>query len=347
MRTFLIDPNPQLPDEPAAGLSLAPGIADSILMNFLEAQATGGRIFREGEWLNIEHSYPNRRVEAGRLPLEQGDSVLNRLCLLAGMDPLRRHQPRSGTIHGSYQGTRFEISADSEIEDGFSVYRFSTNPLPNGSLYATYREAPHFLKAYLEEGETHEEFARLMGIELLNAGGPFAFTGIRSAMKCRMLLYSNPFLFWLRNRDEILGEPGQKAWQTLDHAIAVAPDAAYRGCAEFAKLSIEFVRQTEDARRLYAAGLPGEANNALIVCRQVFENLIRIAKATNLRIGGSLADVERCLSAREHIEKVIRRVKLYGDGSLGYLPSFETLCHPKFVPHDQANWWLINRWANE
>jgi hypothetical protein len=186
-----------------------------------------------------------------------------------------------------------------------------------------------------------------MGIELQDAGGLFAFSGIRSAMKSRMLLYSNPFLFWLRNREDILGEPGKRAWAILDHAIAVSPDAAYRGCAEFAKLSIEFVRHTEDARRLYAAGLPGEATNELIVCRQVFENLIRIAKGTNLRIGGSLADVERCLSAREHIERVIRRVKNYGDGVLGYLPSFETITHPKFVPHDQGNWWLINRWANE
>ena len=36
-----------------------------------------------------------------------------------------------------------------------------------------------------------------------------------------------------------------------------------------------------------------------------------------------------------------------GDGVLGYLPSFEHLTHPKFVPHDQGAWWLINRWAHE
>jgi hypothetical protein len=209
------------------------------------------------------------------------------------------------------------------------------------------REAPFCLRAYLEEGETHEEFARLMGIELLDAEGIFSFSGIRSAMKCRMLLYSNPFLFWLRNRDELLGEVGDRALDVLERAISVAPDSAYRGCAEFAKLSIEFVRHAEEARKLYAAGIPGEATNALIVCRQVFENLIRIAKATHLRIGGSAADVERCIAARNHVELVIRRVKEYGDGILGYLPSFETLTHPKFIPHDQGNWWLVNRWANE
>jgi hypothetical protein len=43
----------------------------------------------------------------------------------------------------------------------------------------------------------------------------------------------------------------------------------------------------------------------------------------------------------------MRRLKEYGDGSLGYLPAFEIITHPKFMPHDQASWWLINTWANE
>jgi hypothetical protein len=66
-----------------------------------------------------------------------------------------------------------------------------------------------------------------------------------------------------------------------------------------------------------------------------------------LNIGGSLADIERCRIAREHVERVIRRIKEYGDGSLGYLPAFEHITHPKFMPHDQGCWWLINKWANE
>lgn len=346
--TFRIEPNPHWHGDADSEFTNERGVIDSMLISFLRDQQSAGRLSTKEGCLFYEIEHSNGWCGAMLYSPElSSQPVLNRFCLQAGLDPLLQQENRSGTIRGSYRGIAFEILVTSEFEEGSLSVRFSMTPLPNGTMYATYREAPHFLKAYLEEGETHEEFARLMGVELLDAGGPFAFSGIRSAMKCRMLLYSNPFLFWLRNRDDILGEPGQRAWEILDRAISVAPDAAYRGCAEFAKLSIEFVRQVEDARRLYAAGLPGEANNALIVCRQVFENLIRIAKSTNIRIGGSLADIERCLTAREHIEKVIRRVKLYGDGSLGYLPSFETLCHPKFVPHDQANWWLINRWANE
>lgn len=295
--------------------------------------------------VRLDAHFPNRATTFDVLPNDMARRALDTLSLAANLTPQDKRD-QSGTIRVTLRDTpaqiRLSLNPSSDV-----AWELTAAPWANGAYYQNLRTAPYFLKAYLEEGETHEEFARLMGIELLDAGGLFAFSGIRSAMKSRMLLYSNPFLFWLRNRDDILGEPGQKAWQILDHAIAVSPDAAYRGCAEFAKLSIEFVRQTEDARRLYAAGLPGEANNALIVCRQVFENLIRIAKSTHVRIGGSQADIERCLAAREHIEKVIRRVKLYGDGVLGYLPSFETLCHPKFIPHDQGNWWLINRWANE
>jgi hypothetical protein len=213
--------------------------------------------------------------------------------------------------------------------------------------YKALREAPTFLKAYLEDGERYEEWARLMGIELQDAGGLFSFGGIRSALKCRLLLYSNPFLLWLRNREDLCGEPGDRALDVLMRAEAVAPDAPTRGIAEFGKAAIEFVRYAEEAHQAYAAGDVGQTIRTLTPCRQLFDQLALTAKATNLRIGGSMADMERCRIAKEHVERVIRRVKEYGDGSLGYKPSFEMLTHPKFVPHDQAAWWLINRWANE
>ena len=213
--------------------------------------------------------------------------------------------------------------------------------------YRKTTEAPEMLAAYLEVGENAETWARLMGCQLQEAGDIFQFGGIRSALKCRLLLYSNPFLLWLRNRDALLGEPGTRAKAILDEAMVFAPDAAYRGVVELGSLAIQFVQFAEKARIAYAEGKPGEANTHLSVCRQVFEHLERFARTNHHRIGGSLADIERCRIAREHVERVIRRVKEYGDGSLGYLPSFETLTHPKFVPHDQANWWLINRWANE
>ena len=220
-------------------------------------------------------------------------------------------------------------------------------PLQEEPLGEGESRAPALLKAYLKAGERNEEWARLMGVELNEAGGPFAFTGIRSSIKARLLLYGNPFLLWLRDREALLGEPGDKALSILDRAIAFAPDSGHRGVGEFVKIAIQTVRFTEESAVAYAAGRPGEAAAALAPIRPAFDDLARIARATNLRIGGSLADVERCVVAKEHVERVMRRIKSYGDGSLGYLPSFETICHPKFIPHDQANWWLINDWANE
>ena len=186
-----------------------------------------------------------------------------------------------------------------------------------------------------------------MGIELNSLGGVFSFTGIRNGLKCRLLLYANPFLAWMHHKDELSGELGDLALEILERGIAVSPNVAAQGVTQFVKCAVQFVRFAELAHLAYAAGEPGKAITYLSPCRQIFDDLAVVARATNLRIGGSLADIERCRIAKEHVERVIRRVKEYGDGSLGYLPSFAMLSHPKFVPHDQGAWWLMNDWANE
>ena len=203
------------------------------------------------------------------------------------------------------------------------------------------------LRSYLKHSETQEEWARLMGVELQECGDWFSFGGIRSGIKCRLLLYSNPFLLWLRDREGLIGPGGDKAWEIAERATAFALDSDQRGVSQFVKKSVEFVRQVEKAANAYGDKKPGEAMNHLAPCRQIFEDLEKIAVATNINSCGSLADIYRCQKARRHVEEVIMRIKQHGGGSLGYLPSFETLVHPKFVPHDQANWWLINKWANE
>jgi len=207
-------------------------------------------------------------------------------------------------------------------------------------------QAP-LMKAFEDESPEHGEWARLMSADLAKLGGIFAPGTIRSAIKCRLLLYSNPFLTWMHHAEELCGEIGDKALAILDQAIAVAPNASMRGVAEFGKLAIEFVRYADQARQAYAQRLPGLAIAALTPCRQIFEQLEKIARAAHLNIGGSTADIERSRAAKEHVERVILRIKQYGDGHLGYLPAFEILTHPKFMPHDQASWWLINKWANE
>lgn len=203
------------------------------------------------------------------------------------------------------------------------------------------------LRAYLKAGERHEEWARLMGIELNEIGGCFGFSKIRSSLKVRFLLQANPFSAWLHHGDELAGPAGGQALQILERALAVAPTEAEMGVTLFARGVVEFVRMAEEARVFYAAGEPERAIGKLAATRPIFEQFERVAKHTHERIGGSLADIERARNGKRCVESVLQKIRHFGDGSLGYLPAFEHITHPKFVPHDQGAWWLINSWANE
>ncbi len=324
-----IEPNDELPDPYADRESPFAQLVDSIVAQFVASGLPRLDMVSEADRLAIHPRF-------GQLPLDMAPNVLARLHLVANLSPLRSREVREGRVAGTFDGEPFELRAES-FPNAKGVVFSLFNDKATRVDYATLHEAPTLLRAYLKAGERHEEWARLMGVELQEAGGPFAFSGIRSSIKARFLLYGNPFLLWLRNREDLLGEPGDKALAILDRAIAFAPDSGHRGVSEFVKIAIQCVRFTEEAAQAYAAGKPGVAAAALAPMRPAFDDLARIARATNLRIGGSLADVER----------VMRRIKQYGDGSLGYLPSFETISHPKFMPHDQGNWWLINSWANE
>lgn len=221
------------------------------------------------------------------------------------------------------------------------------SPPPTPSSFTNQNVEGAFLGAYLAESERYEEWARLMGVELQECGGTFDFGGIRSSLKCRFLLYSNPFLAWMHHGQEFTGEVGDRALAIFQRAFAVAPNEATKDITLFARSAVEFVRLAEAARIDYAEGRTEAAIGKLGLTRQIFDDLERAAKRTHLRIGGSLADIERCRNAKAHVERVIQKIRQFGDGSLGYLPAFEIITHPKFVPHDQASWWLINKWANQ
>lgn len=203
------------------------------------------------------------------------------------------------------------------------------------------------IDAYRSESDSSGEWARIMGVELEKLGGMFAHTGIRSSMKARLLLYGNPFLFWMHHGEELAGDRGSEALKLLEQALFVAPGEAEKGVTLFVRAAIEFARLAEEARREYAEGRPDAAVGKLAPTRYLFETLERVAARTHARIGGSLADIERCRVARRHIEVVCHRLRQYGHRELGYLPAFEVITNPRFMPHDQACWWIVNKWANQ
>ena len=120
-----------------------------------------------------------------------------------------------------------------------------------------------------------------------------------------------------------------------------------KGVAMFVRGAVEFVRMSEASHCWYAQNEPEKAIKALAPARHCFDTLETLARRTYKRIGGSLADIERCRIARDHVERVILRIQKYGRGELGYLPSFDTLTHTRFVPHDQACWWGVNKWGDD
>ena len=204
-----------------------------------------------------------------------------------------------------------------------------------------------FLSEYTKVSERYGEWARLMSEALGECGGVFTPGRIRSSLKVRLLLQANPFLCWMHHHEELCGEVGTAALLVLDHAWSVAPGEAEKGITFFVRSCIDFVRLADAAAHHYANQQPEVAITQLSQTRRMFDDLGRVAKRTHERTGGSLADIERCRIAREHVERVIARIRAYGNRQLGYLPSFEMITHPKFCPHDQAGWWLINKWANQ
>lgn len=353
-KRFFFNPTPQIPD-PSGGLdmSIAVGICDSIFMNAIDRNVLKISLELGEEESDLGQMEPAYLIRfdgeaSGKLPAEQGEGVMRRFVLLSNMNPLRPVSGQQGKIscyrlHDS-DSQRDTFEYEVQATGGTTPSRMdfiSTTPKPTQAL------GSRFIDSFGKASDQHEEWARLMSDDLQALGGMFACGQIRSGLKCRLLLYSNPFLAWMHHHEELCGETGDKALAILAHAIVVAPTTSMRGVAEFGKLAIEFVRYAEASRKAYANRQPGAAAAELIPARAIFDQLEKIAIATSINIGGSKADIERCGVAKEHVERVIRRIKQYGDGSLGYLPAFEIITHPKFMPHDQASWWLINRWANE
>src|SRR5262249_55076926 len=154
-------------------------------------------------------------------------------------------------------------------------------------------------------------------------------------------------LAWMHHGQGLAGDQGDKALAIAEQALQATGLEEYKAPALFLRGAVEFVRWAEAARQQYAEEQPDAAIGKPAPTRYLFETLERVAKQANGRIGASLADIERCKAARLHVEKVMDRLRKYGRRELGYLPAFEVITNPRFMPHDQGCWWLVNTWANQ
>lgn len=190
------------------------------------------------------------------------------------------------------------------------------------------------------------EWGRLMGQALNRLGGVFGFDGHRSRLKCRLLLYGDPFLAWRHHAYQLVGPDGDAALDLCERALAAAPGEAEKGVALFVRGAVEFVRLADRAARHWEACQAEQAVAALAPTRYLFDTLEAVAHRTHERTGGSQADAARCRTAKEAVERVIRRIREHGQGELGYRPTFQALTDPRFCAHDQACWWQVNAWGD-
>lgn len=203
--------------------------------------------------------------------------------------------------------------------------------------------APPLIESFGDQ----QEWAQLMGVDLEQIGGVFRFNKLRNPLKARFLLYSNPFLTWMHHADQLVGPHGDRALDLCARALHASPGEATQGVSVYVRSVVEFVRLSERARAAYSLGETEHAVSSMAPMRQLFDDLEKVAKRNHARIGGSLADIERVRQAKRHVEVVMQRVRNYGDRQLGYLPAWEVITNPRFTPHDQGCWWLVNKWANE
>lgn len=207
-------------------------------------------------------------------------------------------------------------------------------------------EDPTACSSFLEAYGESAEWARLMGEVLPQRGPLFQYSKIRSSLKARLLMAGNPMMLWRAYRDQWTEDNFKNHMRLLDEALAAALTPSEKGVTLFVRGAIEFGHLVQRAHDSYSQRDPESAISALGATRMIFNQLMQIA-SNKMHRGGSIADQYRCQAALEHVEKVIRRLRDFGHGELGYLPSFEVLCQPQFTPHDQGCWWRINRWTND
>lgn len=237
-----------------------------------------------------------------------------------------------------------------EMSDKVQGYCLTTWESAMLSNYETILPIVEAIGKYWKGGElafeeSYDYWAKKMDEDLQKIAPVFELTFHRSKLRSHLLLYSNPFQAWYHLGEALNDAVCEKVYALMDQASQVAPNPACRRVSESVRKMVEAVQHMNKSYEAYRNRKPGEAASALAPIRQIFEDLERIANATHLTIGGSIVDIERCKVAKKMVETVMLRIKHYGDGSLGYLPSYESIIQPQFIPHDQANWWLQNDWG--
>lgn len=188
--------------------------------------------------------------------------------------------------------------------------------------------------------------AKLLGVELPAIGQPFIPGRIRSELKCRYLLFGDPILFWRLHAEQLNEEKRKKTQAICNSILDGCRDDQLSSVSKFISSIVLFVESMDAARSHYGRGDFSASTKILRSQIEAFEELAQFAN-DNVRRGGSLADVERCMLAASSLRQIVRRIKAVQKDRMGYIPSFDHITHHRYMPYDQGAWWRINQWADD
>lgn len=185
--------------------------------------------------------------------------------------------------------------------------------------------------------------AKLMG-EGIPAAAQFLAPGTWRLMRDRLAMQGNPLRLWREWREEACGSAGDAVLALCDRVEALAareedPAAALRGPALLHRAAVRFVRAVERAAQHYRARRFGEVGGALGEAEAILAGLRPWLDGVAAR-GGSVSDVSRLDLLCGHVQRVRQRVEalLSRGGASGWVPSFEMISAPGYVPGHQAGW---------
>jgi hypothetical protein len=191
----------------------------------------------------------------------------------------------------------------------------------------------------LEGGPAYADAAEVLG-EQIPKLSKFMGPGTWRPLRELFVIRENPFFLWEAWREEACGKVGEEILKLCEELEgALAPGDPLLWCTQLQRVAVEWVRLCEAAYEQYSkrdvrkcAAVLEEG--ALQIAR-LGSGLKRIEEA-----GGSRADVLRLRRIVQWVKQVARRVleQQRGTAKPTYLPAFEVISHPAFVPGDQAAW---------
>lgn len=231
--------------------------------------------------------------------------------------------------------TTWEFTFFSALESVLPVVLAAVRRLASGTTWDVALAA--------EGGPAYLACAKLLG-DGIPAAARFLAPGTWRLLRDRLVMRGNPLQLWREWREEACGPAGDAVLALCDRLDALTaregdPAATLRGPVQLHRSAVRFVRTVEVAAQHYRSRKWSEARQALQEAEAILAGLRPWLEGVAAR-GGSVSDVARLEQLCGHVQSVRRRIEALPNGgdARGYVPSFELIAQPGYVPGHQAGW---------